>query len=93
LSMNSQRVRDRAEATFKKKEIKQIEGRMAVAEYNAEGLATLAKTTRLKALRLARDAADTDRVETKAIGLPANKSVRPAKKLSSNPGRGGRAKG
>jgi hypothetical protein len=90
--MSSQRVRDRAEATFKKKEIQQIEGRMATAEYNAEGLATLAKTTRLKALRLAR-AADMDRVEPKAIVLPANKSVRSGKKLSSNPAGRGRNNG
>ena len=85
-------MRDRAEATFKKKEIQQTEGRMATAEYNAEGLATLAKTTRLKALRLARDAADLDRVEPKAIILPKSKSVRPAKKLSSNPSGRGRRK-
>jgi hypothetical protein len=90
--MNSQHVRERADATFKKNEIKQLEGRKATAEYNEEGLATLAKTARLKALRLARDAADLDRVETKAIILPKSKSIRPAKTLASNHGGRGRKK-
>jgi hypothetical protein len=50
-------VRARAEATFKKKEKQQREGEQAMAEYVAQRQAMLDKTARLRALRLARDAA------------------------------------
>jgi hypothetical protein len=57
LQTNAKQVRDRAEAAFKKKERQQREGRQAMAEYEAARAATLEKTARLRALRLARDAA------------------------------------
>ena len=57
LAMNSQRAHDRAEASFKKKEAQHLEGQRATAEYSADRLAVREKTARLKALRLARDAA------------------------------------
>jgi hypothetical protein len=60
LSINSDLVRgrnyDRAEALFKKEQ-RLRDGEQAVAKYEAEGRATREKTARLKALRLARDAA------------------------------------
>jgi len=57
LETNAKRVRDRAEAAFRKKEQQQREGQQAMAEYEAARAATLEKTARLRALRLARDAA------------------------------------
>jgi hypothetical protein len=55
--MNSDQARGRAEAAFKKKEQQQREGEKAMAEYLAAQHATREKTARLRALRLARDAA------------------------------------
>jgi hypothetical protein len=57
--MNPDPARARAEALFKKEEQRR-EGEQAMAEYQAERLATLEKTARLRALRLARDAAVKD---------------------------------
>jgi hypothetical protein len=48
---------DRAEALFNKKEQREREGHKAMAEYEAEQRATREKTAKLRALRLARDAA------------------------------------
>ena len=47
----------RASALFNKKEEQQREGRKAMAEYEAAQQAMREKTARLRALRLARDAA------------------------------------
>jgi hypothetical protein len=47
----------RAEALFKKKEEQMREGAKAMAEYKAEQQAAREGTARLRALRLARDAA------------------------------------
>jgi hypothetical protein len=54
---NSEAARHRAEANFKKKELKVREGAEAVADYEAAGRAVEKKTARLKALRLAREEA------------------------------------
>jgi len=83
--MNSERVRERAEASFKKKEIQMLDGRKAMAEYTADGLAVHEKTARLRALRLARDAADIDRAKNRPIILAALNPILPAKKRSSVP--------
>jgi hypothetical protein len=57
LSMNADEAHRRAEALFKKE--KQLrEGQQAMAEYEAKLRATQEKTARLRALRLARDAAN-----------------------------------
>ena len=56
LVLNTDRARARAEASFKKQE-RAREGAQAWKEYEAEGRATLEKTARLRALRLAREAA------------------------------------
>ena len=58
MSMNSHQVLDRAEALFKKKEERLREGQQAMAEYEADRHAVHEKTARLRALRLARDAAN-----------------------------------
>jgi hypothetical protein len=55
--MNSDEAHRRAEALFKKEQ-QLREGQQAMAEYQAELRATREKTARLRALRLARDAAN-----------------------------------
>ncbi len=63
--MNSDQARQRAERNFKKEE-RALDGRKAMTEYEAQALATLEKTTRLKALRLAKEAqAQTEAPPTK----------------------------
>ena len=57
MDSDTKRARERAEAAFKKKEQQQREGQQAMAEYEAARAATREKTARLRALRLARDAA------------------------------------
>ena len=47
---------ERAEAMFKKKELRAVEGRQAMQEYEAGVAAERAKTVRLRELRLSRDA-------------------------------------
>jgi hypothetical protein len=55
--MNTEEAHRRAEALFKKEQ--QVrEGQQAMAEYQAELQAMRDKTARLRALRLARDAAN-----------------------------------
>jgi hypothetical protein len=57
LDKNSTEARQLAEAKFKKKQEQFIEGQKAMAEYKASGIAVRENTARLRALRLARDAA------------------------------------
>jgi hypothetical protein len=80
MSMNSHQALDRAEALFKKKEERLREGQEAMAEYEADGRAMREKTARLRALRLARDAAN-----NQAPILPARKrsALLPARKRSA----------
>ena len=56
-SNNSKQTHDRAEASFKKEQRAQ-DGAKAMAEYEAAGVAAREKTARLKALRLAKEAAE-----------------------------------
>ena len=53
--MNSDQARQQAERNFKKEERAQ-DGRKAMIEYETQARATRAKTKRLKALRLAKEA-------------------------------------
>ena len=57
-SSKSTRDMERAQAAFHKKEVQAREGASATAEYKAAGQAERAKTERLRALRLAKEAAD-----------------------------------
>lgn len=59
MANNSKNALDRAEASFKKDQ-RAREGAKAMAEYEAAGLAMREKTARLRALRLRKEAADTD---------------------------------
>jgi hypothetical protein len=59
------RARARAEASFKKEE-RSREGAKAMQEYQEALRATLEKTARLRALRLAKEAADKPRKKSRA---------------------------
>jgi hypothetical protein len=75
---------ERAEAAFQRKEMQQRDGVKAMAEYKAAGEAERAKTEKLRALRLAKEAADRKAAEAKAAAPPkaakaAAKVAKPAK--------------
>jgi hypothetical protein len=55
---SKEETRRRAEANFKRKEVKAHADSKAVAEYEAAGRALIERTARLKALRLAKEAAE-----------------------------------
>lgn len=57
MTRNPDQARNRAEASFKKAQRAQ-EGAEAMAEYVAQGRAILERTERLRALRLAKEAAE-----------------------------------
>jgi hypothetical protein len=73
--MASNQDRQRAEKTFKKEE-RARDGRMAITEYETQARATLAKTERLKALRLAKEA------QAQNEEPPAKPTVRRAERRS-----------
>jgi hypothetical protein len=58
VATNSTQARERAESNFKKKERQAAEGATAMAEYEAQGRAIRERTARLRALRLAKEAAE-----------------------------------
>jgi hypothetical protein len=60
LTTGSDEARARAEASFKKEE-RAKEGAQAMMEYQANGRMVREKTERLRALRLAKEAADKNR--------------------------------
>jgi hypothetical protein len=68
---------ERAQAAFHKKEAQAREGAVAMAEYKAAGQAERAKTERLRALRLAKEAAER---ETAASSQPPSRSKGRTKK-------------
>jgi len=61
LTLQSDEARARAEANFKKKELQAKEGAEAMFEYQAKKRLEREKTERLRALRLAKEAVDTNR--------------------------------
>lgn len=70
---------ERAAVTFKKKEQQAQESSKARAEYDAAGRAVIAKTERLRSLRLAKEAAERS---IELTSKPNKKSVASAKKRS-----------
>jgi hypothetical protein len=64
LEVNLDRVQKRVEALFKKEE-RAREGAEAMSEYKADVCAEREKTTRLRALRLAKEAGDNEAKLTK----------------------------
>ena len=71
--VNSSEAKARAEATFKRKQQQSQEGVNAWEEYKAQRLALIANTERLRALRLAKEAAEAAAV---------NQRSRPTKRQS-----------
>lgn len=75
--MNSDQPQDRAEALFKKKQERLREGQQAMAEYQADRRAVGEKTARLRALRLARDAAESQPDTARTPVLPKKTKTLP----------------
>ena len=71
---------ERAQAAFDKKEIQAREGATAMAEYQAAGNAERAKTERLRALRLAKEAADREAAANAPPPSPKPKAAAKKKK-------------
>jgi hypothetical protein len=63
---NSNEARARAEASFKRKEEQARQGATAWEEYQAQRRAVAEKTERLRALRLAKEAADKEAAQPAA---------------------------
>jgi len=75
-TMSPDQVRERAEKSFKKEE-RARDGRAAMTEYDVEAVAVRAKTVRLKALRLAKEAqALIEAPPAKPIKQPTKRRVR-----------------
>ena len=83
MSMNSDQPQDRAEALFKKKQERLREGQQAMAEYQADRRAVGEKTARLRALRLARDAAQSQADTARALPKTAALSKKTKKRAPS----------
>ncbi len=78
----SKEARERAELKFRKKEIEAREASKAMADYQAGLVAQREKTTRLKALREAKEAAD---AAAKAAAKAADEAgVRDASEANAN---------
>lgn len=71
-----------ADAQFKKAQREQ-DGKKAMAEYEAEGIAMRAKTAKLKALRLARDAELAAAEAANPAKKPAKKAAKPKPTISA----------
>jgi hypothetical protein len=82
---NSGQVHDTAESSFKKRERRITEGRKAMAEHDAAARAVDANTARLRALRLARDAAEALAPAKPVKGSSAKKKTASAKKIAAAP--------
>ena len=70
---DKEETRIQAEAKFKRKEAQALEGAKAMADYEAVNRAIVEKTARLKALRLAKEAAEAG---TKAAPINSAKKKR-----------------
>lgn len=65
--MNLKNAKELAESKFKRKEIQARESVQAWKDYESQRIAVREKTARLKALRLAKEAADKQAVTKKAL--------------------------
>jgi hypothetical protein len=82
---NSGQAHDAAESSFKKRERRITEGRKAMAEHDAAARAVDANTARLRALRLARDAAEVLAPAKTVKASSAKKKTSSAKKIAAAP--------
>lgn len=76
---------DAAQAGFKKL-MRDQDGKKAMSEYETEGAAVRAKTERLRALRLARDAAEGNAAPQKAPAKATSAKKKSAKKTKKASG-------
>jgi hypothetical protein len=81
LATNSKEAQDRAEASFKKKELQARDASKAMAEYEAGLRSEREKTVRLRLLREAKEAAE---AAAKPAGKPAP-AAKPAAKAAVTP--------
>lgn len=72
-------AQERAEARFNKQKDRANEGKLALAEYQAEVQAMLDKTARLRSLRLAKEAADREEAIKQAAVKQAAPKVKRAR--------------
>ncbi|HZP75144.1 MAG TPA: hypothetical protein VFB45_03275 [Pseudolabrys sp.] len=72
LNSSKQAAQARAENSFKRKELRQREGQLATAEYEAVAVAMREKTARLRELREAKEAVDRDAA---ANAAPARQKI------------------
>lgn len=72
MAKGSKEAQERAEASFKRKEIQARDGRKAMVEYEAATQAMRDKTAKLRELRLARDAEES-RAEAEKPAAPLKK--------------------
>ncbi len=79
-------MQEKADATFKRKEIQAREATKAMSDYEAANAAEREKTARLKAQRLAKEAADL--AAAAAAPPPAPKPKPAAKKAAAKKGKG-----
>jgi hypothetical protein len=75
--------KNQAEAEFRKTQRIQ-DGKKAMSEYEAEAAAVRARTEKLRALRLARDAAAPPAAAAAAAATPAKKRSRKAKSAAAS---------
>ena len=80
MSTDTQNTRDRAEARFDRLQRQKREGEAAAKDYEAQSKSVDAKTARLKALRLAKEAAD---AEAAAAAPPKPAKTKTTKKRAT----------
>jgi hypothetical protein len=80
-SMKQKRARNQADAQFTRPA--QTEKDSAMAEYKAQAQVARDKTERLRALRLAKEAAEASAAEPKKRASPAKKRAAPAAKAKA----------
>lgn len=81
-------ARQLADTKFKKKEMQLLDGRMAMAEYEAARRAANENTARLRALRMARDAAAASAAaESAAVAGPKKAVARTKKNAGTEKGK------
>lgn len=76
-SKEAQAAQARAEAAFKRKEQQARDGKLAMNEYTAAGIAQREKTARLRELRLAKEAADREAATSAGPKATAPKGAAP----------------
>jgi hypothetical protein len=76
------KAKDAADSSFDRKQAAARDGAKAMAQYEAEGKAIRAKTEKLRALRLARDAAE---AEAKKDAPPKAAKKKAVKKVAKKP--------